>query len=64
MFHDLMNHPILFFAISTFILWMAAVGGTLLRNSRWQIPEEEREDFGLVVTASLTLLGLIIGFTF
>ena len=64
MFHDLLNRPILFFAISTFILWLSAIVGTGLRNSRWQIPEEERDDFGLVVTASLTLLGLIIGFTF
>jgi hypothetical protein len=62
--HRLMNYPILFFAVSVAILWVAAILGTLLRNSRWWIPEEEREDFGLVVTASLTLLGLIIGFTF
>lgn len=62
--HRLMNYPILFFAVSVAILWVAAILGTLLRNSRWRIPEEEREDFGLVVTASLTLLGLIIGFTF
>ena len=63
-FHELLNHPILFFAVSTILLWISALGGTFLRNSRWRIPPEEREDFGLVVTASLTLLGLIIGFTF
>src|SRR5271165_5345451 len=59
-----MNYPVLFFAISVALLWVAALLGTLLRRSRWHIAEDEREDFGLVVTASLTLLGLIIGFTF
>jgi hypothetical protein len=60
----IINHPLFFFALSTIFLWVAALLGTVLRNGRWRIPEEEREDFGLVVTASLTLLGLIIGFTF
>ncbi|MGB2628572.1 MAG: hypothetical protein WAK20_17435 [Candidatus Acidiferrum sp.] len=64
MFHDLLNNPIPFFAISTFVLWLSAIAGTALRNSRWRITAEEREDLGVVVTASLTLLGLIIGFTF
>ena len=62
--YRLMNYPILFFLVSVAILWIAAQLGALLRSSRWQMPENEREDFGLVVTASLTLLGLIIGFTF
>lgn len=62
--HRIMNYPVLFFAISVTLLWVAALLGTLLRRSRWHIAEDEREDFGLVVTASLTLLGLIIGFTF
>ncbi len=60
----IMNYPVPFFAISVALLWLAALFGTLLRRSRWRIDEDEREDFGLVVTASLTLLGLIIGFTF
>lgn len=62
--HSLMNNPILFFAVSITVLWISAILGTLLRSGRWRLPEDEREDFGLVVTASLTLLGLIIGFTF
>jgi hypothetical protein len=57
------NYPILFFPISLLILWFSAIVGTKLRN---QLPlvGEEREDFGFVQAASLTLLGLIIGFSF
>jgi hypothetical protein len=62
--HPLMNNPMLFFVLSITVLWIAAILGTVLRSGRWRLPEDEREDFGLVVTASLTLLGLIIGFTF
>jgi hypothetical protein len=63
MIHEIINHPLFFFALSIIILWLAALLGTFLRH-RWHMPDEEREDFGLVITASLTLLGLIIGFTF
>ena len=37
--------------------------GDFFRRRR-QLQEVEREDFGIVLTASLTLLGLIIGFSF
>jgi len=46
------------------VLWLSvqvgARGGTKLRPPR----EEERDDLGLVISSSLTLLALIIGFTF
>jgi ABC-type sugar transport system permease subunit len=41
----------------------AWIGGHVLRGDR-QLSEESRESFGVVLAASLTLLGLIIGFTF
>lgn len=61
MIHRAVNYSLFVFAISITIMWLAALVGTTLHR-RWPLPEEEREDFGLVVTASLTLLGLIIGF--
>jgi hypothetical protein len=61
----LLNHPILLFLISFIVLWSAANLGVQFRKRRGveQIIIDD-EDFGLVVGATLTLLGLIIGFTF
>jgi hypothetical protein len=59
----MLNQPRIFFLFSLFLLWVAAQIGLHLRKWR-PLLEEEREDFGLVQTATLTLLGLIIGFSF
>jgi len=62
MFH-VMNFPVLVFVLSLFILWLSVrIGGALRR--RWPMSAQAREDFGVILTASLTLLGLIIGFSF
>ncbi len=58
-----MNYPRVFFLVSFLLLWLAAQSGTVLRRRR-ALKDEEREDFGVVQAATLTLLGLIIGFTF
>ncbi len=58
------NHPVLLFVVSFLTLWISArVGWSFLRK-RLSLEEEMREDFGFVLGASLTLLGLIIGFSF
>ncbi len=44
-------------------MWVAAIIGAALRKHR-PLKDEERDDFSLVETATLTLLGLIIGFSF
>src|SRR5271165_5787971 len=59
----MMNFPLVFFLFSVLLLWLAAQVGASIRRRR-PLKEEAREDFGLVETASLTLLGLIIGFSF
>jgi len=61
---NLTNHPLLVLASSCVILWLGAEVGNALRGGIRPIKEEERDDFGLVVSATLTLLGLLIGFTF
>ena len=38
--------------------------GAFLRATRWKLGDAERDDFAVIQGASLTLLGLIIGFTF
>ncbi len=58
------NRPVLL-SLCTFVVLMgASYAGVLLR--RWKPPmdSEEREDYALVLGATLTLLGLIIGFSF
>lgn len=59
----MLSHPILLFPLSVFTLWLSARAGIFLRNRR-PLCDEDRDDFAFVETATLTLLGLIIGFTF
>jgi len=59
----MMNFPVLLFLPSVLVLWLAAQYGASLRRRR-ALKEEEREDFGVIQAATLTLLGLIIGFSF
>src|SRR5579871_3903040 len=57
------QYPRLFFLLALLILWVAAQIGTSLRRIR-PLKDEERDDFTVVAAATLTLLGLIIGFSF
>ncbi len=61
---DDFNYPRLIFAISFFVLWLSAwIGFSVLRRLR-RLDEGAQEDFGVILAATLTLLGLIIGFSF
>jgi hypothetical protein len=55
-----MDFPVVFFAVAYVVLWISAKWG--LRYSR-RI-DDVREDYSIILTATLTLLGLIVGFTF
>jgi hypothetical protein len=57
------DHPFLVFFIFLFAQWAAAYVGGFLRRRR-PLGSEERADFDTVLTATLTLLALIIGFSF
>src|SRR5271169_1904232 len=57
------NFPVLMFFPSLFILWLSSQFGAVLGRRR-PLKDDEREDFGIVQTATLTLLALIIGFSF
>jgi hypothetical protein len=50
--------------ISLAALWLSVRIGVFFRKRRRSLEENEREDFGMVMSAILTLLGLIIGFSF
>jgi hypothetical protein len=49
--------------LSFLLLWLSALMGAFVRRKR-NLKEDEYEDFNVVVAATLTLLGLIIGFSF
>src|SRR5215469_16844727 len=57
------NMPFLYFLPTVFCLWLAARVGVALRRRR-PLADDEKEDFGVVQAATLTLLALIIGFSF
>jgi hypothetical protein len=58
------DYPLLVFVGSFLSLWLSAqIGASVLR--RWlSLDEDVREDFNVIMAATLTLLGLIIGFSF
>ena len=58
-----MEHPVLVFVVSLVVLWLSARAGAYLHRRRGQ-DEAEHEDVGVILAASSTLLGLIIGFSF
>jgi hypothetical protein len=61
---EVFDHPLIVFALSFSLLWLSTrLGATLLRRRR-KLQESIRQDFGTVLTTTLTLSGLIIGFTF
>ena len=56
-------HPALVFGISFVGLWIAAVAGAYLHKGN-SFSEGMRHEFGIILAATLTLLGLLIGFSF
>src|ERR1700756_3517796 len=60
----LLNFPRVLFVATFLSLWFAAWIGMMLRSRRHELSESMRSDFNTVVGATLTLLGLLIGFTF
>ena len=58
------RHPLLVFILSLAVFWFFAWLGAALIRRRGAMAEAAREDFAVILAASLTLLALIIGFTF
>lgn len=59
----MLDRPAVLSLLSLLVLWLAArIGASSPR--RRTLKDEERQDFGVVQAATLTLLGLIIGFSF
>lgn len=57
-------YPLLVFVLSFFVLWLSARIGASVLQKQQKLEEGIREDFGVILAATLTLLGLLIGFSF
>ena len=62
MYH-IVNHPRLIFIISFILLWLSVHVGHSMQKKH-PLDDHHRDDFNVVQGAALTLLGLLIGFTF
>ncbi len=58
------QYPLLLCVLSFIALWLSARIGWSFRRRQGTLDAEMHEDFGFILAATLTLLGLIIGFSF
>jgi hypothetical protein len=61
---NIIRHPLFVLPVSFLLMWLSAQVGLILRKSQLQIDEDVHQDHAVIVSATLTLLGLIIGFSF
>ncbi len=61
---SILDFPGLVFAFSFIVLWLSALFGAGSLKKLRPLEKDERADFAVVQAANLTLLGLLIGFTF
>ena len=63
-FMSVFDSPYIVFAFALVVQGLAAYAGDLFQKKGRPLRKDERQDFDILRTASLTLLGLIIGFSF
>jgi hypothetical protein len=61
---NLIRHPLIVSALSLFLLWLSARIGLFVRMGQLKEEKGVHQDLDIIVSATLTLLGLIIGFSF
>jgi hypothetical protein len=59
-----LNYPVFIFFFTFLLLWFAAWLGGRISQRVHGLDDDIRPDYGTVLAATLTLLGLIIGFSF
>src|SRR5688572_4541521 len=57
-------HPYLVLLLSLIVLWLSCQAGAAIRRKQDALDTPLPEDLGVILAATLTLLGLVIGFTF
>jgi hypothetical protein len=60
----LLDFPVAVFVLSLAAMWLATQIGIVCRKKLVPLEEGEEQDFDIVIPGTLTLLGLIIGFSF
>ncbi|HEY6341147.1 MAG TPA: hypothetical protein VIY49_06610 [Bryobacteraceae bacterium] len=60
----MLDQPLILLALSFLALWLSAEAGAYFQTKHGNLKEVIREDLGTILAAALTLLGLIIGFSF
>jgi hypothetical protein len=58
------DYPLLVFVLSFLVLWLSERIGTSFLRRRWKPEKDIQEDSSVILAATLTLLALIIGFSF
>lgn len=58
------SRPIVDFVLTAAVVWLSMQTGAFVCRRRRPLRDDERDDLELVINAGLTLLALIIGFTF
>ena len=61
---NLVRHPLIVLALCFILMWLSARIGLSFRKRQPDLDEDVLKDLDLIVAATLTLLGLIIGFSF
>ena len=59
-----MDHPFIFLVVSLSAFWFSGWLGALCRARHGKMSEELRDYFAIILAAALTLVGLIVAFTF
>jgi hypothetical protein len=62
--NNLIRHPIIILVLTFFTMWLSAQIGAFFRKRQRNLEEAERQDRDFIVGATLTLLALIVGFSF
>jgi hypothetical protein len=60
----LTHYPTLVFAVTFMVTWLASLAGLWLRDRHASAGGKRSDDFDLILGATLTLLALLIGFSF
>ena len=61
---NIIRHPLFVLPVSFVLMWLSAQVGLFFRKRRLKVDEDVRQDHAVIVSATLTLLALIIGFSF
>src|SRR5208283_3901735 len=62
--NDLMRYPITILVLSFFTMWLSAQIGVFFRKRQRILEAAEQQERDFIVSATLTLLALIVGFSF